>query len=49
MYMDRHDKRTHDYNEEVVITITAPENATQHHYEWLRLRPRGCGSSGTLT
>ena len=48
--MDRHGKRTpDDKNEEVVITITAPENAIQQHYEWLRLQPRGCGSSCTST
>ena len=35
--MDWRGKRTHDYNVEVVITITAPEKATQQHYEWLRL------------
>ena len=49
MHMDRHGKQTHDLNEEVVITITAPEIATQQHYEWLRPRPRECGSSGTST
>ena len=36
----RRGKRTHDdYNEDVVITMTAPEKATQQHCEWLR--PRG--------
>ena len=33
-------KCTHDYNEEVVISTTATEKATQQHYEWLRPRPR---------
>ena len=49
--MDRRVKRTHDLNEEVVITITVPEKATHQHYEWLRPRPRGWYyvSSGTST
>ena len=41
----RRGKRAHDWNEEevVVITITAPEKATQQRCEWLR--PRGLGAS----
>ena len=49
--MDRRGNRTHNENEEVVITIAAPDKATQQHCEWLRPRPREWyyTSSGTST
>ena len=44
-------ERTHDYNEEAVIAITAPEKTTKQQYKCLHPRPRGWydTSSGTST